>query len=397
MPAARSSLAEPAVRRAPSPRRGVRALALSFAVILLAVVVPGPAAAHDSDTTQVRVSATASRTSSTPLGGATVRDVIYPFIPADASIRMVEFWLDNPGMAGAPRQVEREAPFDLAGGTVAVARPFDTKNLSEGSHTLTARITRSDGHVASGETYFTVDNVADSIPEPAGEVRRWNTGGSAVTVGGARWAADAHFAGGKSYTNSKVTAIGGTTDDALYLTERSAAANLGGFGYAIPAPVAGSYTVTLHFAEIYHGATGGGPGGVGKRVFSANFEGGSAELVDFDIFATAGAMTATQKTFTVPVTDGQLNIAFTATVDQPSVSAITVVSPADSTTPPPDGPPPSWTGDPTAFGWDNRAAAPLGRSEGQGASVGGKVYVFGGFDVGTTTTRSDVSDTVTNS
>ncbi len=95
---------------------------------------------------------------------------------------------------------------------------------------------------------------------------------------------------------------------------------------------AATYTVKLHFAEIYWGATGGGPGGTGKRVFSVNFEGGTAELVNYDIFAEVGAMAAVVKTFGVPVSDGTLNISFTASVDQPKVSAIEVFGPAAAAT-----------------------------------------------------------------
>ncbi|MCU1517296.1 MAG: hypothetical protein JWQ75_2017 [Pseudarthrobacter sp.] len=166
-------------------------------------------------------------------------------------------------------------------------------------------------------------------------VLRINAGGPAVTTGGVSWAADQYFTGGKSFSIAATAAIAGTIDDVLYRTERSATTNLGSFSYAIPVAGAGDYTVTLHFAEIWFGATGGGTGGAGKRVFSANFEGGATELVNFDIFATAGTMTATTKTFTVPVSDGTLNVQFTATVDQPKISAIEVVFPTATTPPPP--------------------------------------------------------------
>ncbi|MCU1517081.1 MAG: hypothetical protein JWQ75_1802, partial [Pseudarthrobacter sp.] len=73
---------------------------------------------------------------------------------------------------------------------------------------------------------------------------RINTGGPAVTTGGLTWLADTYFTGGTTFTNPSVTQIAGTTDDALYLNERSGA---GGFGYAIPVP-AGNYTVKFHFA-----------------------------------------------------------------------------------------------------------------------------------------------------
>ena len=271
-----------------------RALAASLAALLFAVVLPSAASAHEG--VSMRVSSSTTRTPSTVLNGATVKGLIYPFVPTDGTISTVEFWLDDTGLTTKPRQVERLAPFDFAGGPVTSATPLDTTKVSEGEHTISTRITNIDGHVAVGAVKFTVDNVpAPPVDQPP-VVTRWNAGGGTVTTGTTSWLADANFSGGKTYSNASVTAIAGTTDDAVYLTERSATTNLGAFSYGIPAPVSGSYTVTLHFAEIYFGATGGGAGGAGKRVFSANLEGGAVELVDFDIFAQVGAMAATDKT-----------------------------------------------------------------------------------------------------
>jgi N-acetylneuraminic acid mutarotase len=365
------------------------ALALILAATLAPVVAP-PAGAHEGDAPPVQVSSSANRSPSGSLGGATISGNAYLFAAASADVAAVEFWLDNPAGTGAPRQVEREAPYDFAGGSAATANPFDTRTLTDGPHSVSARVTYADGHLLTGEVNFTVDNVPDGTASAV----RINAGGPVVTTGGATWAADGGFTGGKAYRNPQVTAIAGTTDDALYQDERSATQNLGSFSYSLPVSAAGPHTVTLHFAEIYHGAPGGGPGGAGKRVFSVNIEGGPVELANFDIFAAAGAATATSRTFTVPVSDGRLDIAFTATVDQPSVAAITVVPPGGTQPPPP--PPP--TGDPSLFSWESRAPSPIARSEAQGAVVGGKLYAFGGFYTGTTTTaRSDVYDPAADS
>ncbi|WP_035767076.1 malectin domain-containing carbohydrate-binding protein, partial [Arthrobacter sp. TB 23] len=153
-----------------------------------------------------------------------------------------------------------------------------------------------------------------------GDVVRINAGGSAVVAGGVQWLADEKFAGGKSFTNAKVTQIAGTTMDDLYFSERSAAS----FGYNVPLP-AGEYTVKLHFAEIWHGASGGGPGGAGKRVFSVNFEGGPVEIAGLDLNAVVAPMTAHVVSTVVPVTDGNLDLDFTSTVDQAKISAIEII------------------------------------------------------------------------
>lgn len=365
----------------------------TVAGLTLTGIVAAPlAAAHEGDLAALQVSSTANRSPSSSLSGASVKGTIYPFLPTAAEIRSVQFWLDNTAMTGAPRQTENTAPYDFAGGSDTMANPVDSRSLTEGSHTISTRVTYTDGDVATGETTFLVDNVPDT-PAPPTSTIRINTGGPAVTTGGKTFAADSNFTGGKSYRNTRVTQINATTDDAIYLDEHSATTDKGSFSYAFPNAADGSYTVTLHFAEIYFGATGGGVGGTGKRVFSVNAEGGSVELANLDIFAAVGAVTATTRTITTTVADGTLNLDFTATVNQPSVAAIEVTGPFGTGPTNPTTP----TGDPTLFGWDSKMSAAIGRSEGQGAAVGTKLYVFGGFYTGTiTTARSDVYDTATD-
>jgi fibronectin type 3 domain-containing protein len=189
----------------------------------------------------------------------------------------------------------------------------------------------SEGVLSTPSATATVNRQA-----PAIQPIRINTGGGAVSAGGVNWAADVNFSGGKSYSNPSVTAIGGTTADAVYVNERSATTNLGTFAYDIPVPN-GTYTVRLHHAELYHGATGGGAGGAGKRVFSVNFEGGAVEVSGRDINAAVGPMTAYVTSHNVTVTGGVLDIDFAATVDQPSIAAIEVLAGANSTAPVPGG------------------------------------------------------------
>ncbi|MEX0291407.1 MAG: malectin domain-containing carbohydrate-binding protein [Flavobacteriaceae bacterium] len=161
-------------------------------------------------------------------------------------------------------------------------------------------------------------------PPPTNFVKRINTGGGEITYGSEVFEADMHFTGnGKSYSNTNITDILNTNRDDLYITERSARQNLGSFGYAIPVPD-GEYTVNLHFAEIYWGATGGGPGGENRRIFSVAME-GTDILSDYDINQEVGSMTAVVKSYTVTVQDGVLNLDFSASKDQPKISAIEVL------------------------------------------------------------------------
>ncbi len=186
---------------------------------------------------------------------------------------------------------------------------------------------------------------ASPTPEPVpivSGVAAWAPGSSLVTVavpavvaridaGSSRedelagWSDDSGFFGGRAQSATGTVDIAGTDEDALYRTERRARRNR--FRYEIPVPTAGLYTVRLHFAELRWGAPGGGPGGPGCRVFSVNAEGGPAELVDYDINATVGPLTAVVEEFAVEVSDLVLNLNFRARVDRPTVAAIEVIGP----------------------------------------------------------------------
>jgi hypothetical protein len=90
-------------------------------------------------------------------------------------------------------------------------------------------------------------------------------------------------------------------------------------------PIAnGSYVVRLHFAEIYWGNPGTGlNGGAGSRVMSVSLE-NQLRLINFDVAGEVGAASAIIKNIPVTVSDGQLNIDFSATVNRPMVCAVEV-------------------------------------------------------------------------
>ncbi|WP_190300263.1 malectin domain-containing carbohydrate-binding protein, partial [Rufibacter hautae] len=122
------------------------------------------------------------------------------------------------------------------------------------------------------------------------------------------------FASGGSKKSPTTDAIAGTTDDAIYRSNRFGT----GFSYNIPVK-GGEYQVVLHFADLYWTAAG-------KRVFDVSIE-GTKVLSAYDIVGRAGAAkTAATETFTVTVTDGTLNIAFARLVDNALVSAVEVIA-----------------------------------------------------------------------
>ena len=157
---------------------------------------------------------------------------------------------------------------------------------------------------------------------------RINSGSSAsITINGKTWSADTIYAVGElqPYTNTKLTDVTGTDEDALFYNEQHSNAAKKPWSYEFPV-ANGDYVVRLHFAEIYWGVPGGNlNGGIGLREMSVAME-GKLRLANFDPTQEVGAATAVIKNFPVTVTDGKLNIDFSSTVDRPMVCAIEVYS-----------------------------------------------------------------------
>ncbi|WP_114752532.1 PKD domain-containing protein [Pleomorphovibrio marinus] len=183
-----------------------------------------------------------------------------------------------------------------------------------GTYEVTLTVTDDDG--AQSTSVISIE-VTDG---PDFELRI-NAGGPELTYDGKLWLADQFFVGGKSYIN------GSAQVPALFQTERSA--NPPVFGYEIPVPN-GDYQVIMHFAEIYWGATGGGPGGnAGQRIFDVSLN-GNLVLDNFDINAEVGPQTMVTKTFEVQVTNGVINMDFSALaavggVNEPKISAFEIL------------------------------------------------------------------------
>jgi Malectin domain len=136
-----------------------------------------------------------------------------------------------------------------------------------------------------------------------------NAGGSQFTAAdGTSYQADTLFSGGNTYRTT--AAIAGTTDDALYQSER-----YDNFTYNVPV-ANGDYVVTLKFAEIDFSSAG-------MRVFDVLIEDATV-VSNLDVLAQVGRKTAHDVTVSVRVTDGMLNITFRSIIDNAKVSAITI-------------------------------------------------------------------------
>jgi len=134
---------------------------------------------------------------------------------------------------------------------------------------------------------------------------------SAATVNGVVYQADRFASGGK--THVVTNAIAGTTDDALYQSER-----YGTYNYEVPVSNA-TYSVVLHFAELYQTTAG-------ARSFNVSVEGKSV-LSNFDLFNAVGRFTAyDQRVDGLAVTDGKLTISLSTVVDNATITGFAIYS-----------------------------------------------------------------------
>eukprot|EP00659_Diplonema_papillatum_P017158 gene17158-26330_t len=132
-----------------------------------------------------------------------------------------------------------------------------------------------------------------------------------TAASGITYSPDAHFTGGR--VDAFVTnTVQRTVDDPLYTTARS-----GMSAYSFPVPN-GDYIVFLQLAETYFSAAN-------ARVFDVSVE-GTLVVDDLDLAAELGGKwVAETRRFEVAVADGELTLAFSASVNNPLVNAIVVV------------------------------------------------------------------------
>lgn len=156
-----------------------------------------------------------------------------------------------------------------------------------------------------------VPPTATPTPKPKVQIRV-NAGGPGYPdSNGKYWSSDYGYIGGQTY--SVTNKIKGTKDPAIYQTERF---NLSGYEFKVPN---GIYTVILKFSENYPYCQW-----AGCRIFNVSLEGKNV-LTNFDIYKEAkGGYTAIDKTFTVNVKDGKLNINFQTIRGTSKISGIEI-------------------------------------------------------------------------
>lgn len=151
-----------------------------------------------------------------------------------------------------------------------------------------------------------------------------NVGGSDVSADGVQYFSDRFFTGGDA--NSTEATIAGTDSQALFQTER-----YGSYSYEVPVTEA-SYTVELHFVEMYQTEAG-------ARSFNLLVEGVTV-FTGMDLFAEVGGETAYSVTVEgVNVADGSLTVELESLIDNGTLSGIAIYSADGEFVEPPPPPP----------------------------------------------------------
>ena len=227
-----------------------------------------------------------------------------------------------------------------SGASFVTANADGTLTIAPGDGTVgtyTVEVTADDGSATSEPEEFAV--YVDEPDQDGTVVAAVNANGPEYTAAdGTEYAASANsdvFTGGGTYSAGSPD-IANTEDDTLYQTELYGGGSDGAPNapnIAVSVPEDGTYEVTLQFAEIFQGvASSDSPDSTtpptdgtneNDRLFSVTVE-GQQVLTEYDIFSEVGPLTATDKTYTVEVTDGTLNVEFGVTNDNAKISAVKV-------------------------------------------------------------------------
>jgi streptogramin lyase len=155
-----------------------------------------------------------------------------------------------------------------------------------------------------------------TTPTPVA-IQALNAGGAAT----GNFAADGGFSGGTTYSSGAAvdtSAVSSPAPQAVYQTVRYGNT----FSYTLSGLTANaSYTLKLHFNELYWGASGGG--GTGSRVFNVQVNGQSA-LSNYDIYQQAGGANKaiTEQLPTTADAGGNVTLQFSTVTDNAMVNGI---------------------------------------------------------------------------
>ncbi len=108
-------------------------------------------------------STSSDRSNAQPLQGQNVYGNVYVFTSPDTNVSTVSFYIDDPNIINSPYRVEKTAPYDLNGGTISAASPYNTLLLADGQHSIIAVIKLIDGSAQKITANFSVINAAPQL------------------------------------------------------------------------------------------------------------------------------------------------------------------------------------------------------------------------------------------
>jgi streptogramin lyase len=179
-------------------------------------------------------------------------------------------------------------------------------------------VTGSDGNIWFTEAGSNKIGEVVLAPVATNPIESINAGGSAS----GNYTADAQFTGGGTYTSTAAVDTSNVDNPApenVYQSVRYGSS----MSYTLSdlTPNA-SYTLRLHFDEVYFG-TASGTGGIGSRVFNVTAN-GTPELTNFDIYQAAGGANRALVE-QIPVTansSGTISVNFVGITDNAMVSGL---------------------------------------------------------------------------
>jgi hypothetical protein len=139
-------------------RRHKAMIALGLSATL-ALSVLGIQSASAQTRSRLALSLSPDRSNTMSLDGSTVKGKIYVFVRTSKTLDKVDFYLDSSSRTEPPVRIDTDPPFDFAGtADDGTAVPYDTTKLADGSHSIRAVLTWSNGTTSGRRGNFTVAN-----------------------------------------------------------------------------------------------------------------------------------------------------------------------------------------------------------------------------------------------
>jgi hypothetical protein len=229
---------------------------------------------------------------------------------------------------------ESSRVFQISVNDKLVLPSFDVISDAGGSSTADERVFKdvspaADGmlHVrfavlTNGAPFLNALEILPGVPGKMRPVRIIARARNYTDRQGRLWGADRYYTRG--FAVARPAQVTNTPDPEMFTGER-----YGNFVYSIPV-AEGRYAVTLKLAENWFGPGRPGGGGAGSRVFDV-YCNGTALLRNFDLFRTAGAQRAMEKTFhgISRNAQGKIMLSFVPIINYACINAIEVVDETD--------------------------------------------------------------------